>query len=81
MSPNSTTLPSAEDVLEEFYDRFLKEVDPNAVVNVLQRKGIIPQGDQAEMSRTEGDSPFARQTAHSQGKQTIHWEMAHSQGI
>ena len=30
-------------------------MDPNAVVNELQNKGIIPQGDQAEISRTKGD--------------------------
>ena len=30
-------------------------MDPHAVVNELQHKGIIPQGDQVEISRTKGD--------------------------
>ena len=30
-------------------------MDPNAVVNELQHEGLIPQGDQAEISRTKGD--------------------------
>ena len=30
-------------------------MDPNAVVIELQYKGIIPQGDQEEISRAKGD--------------------------
>ena len=30
-------------------------MDPNAVVNELQHKGIIPQGEQVEISRAKGD--------------------------
>ena len=30
-------------------------MDPNAVVNELQHKGLIPQGDQVEISRAKGD--------------------------
>ena len=30
-------------------------MDPNAVVNELQHKGLISQGDQVEISRAKGD--------------------------
>ena len=30
-------------------------MDPNAVVNELQHKGIIPQGEQEQISRANGD--------------------------
>ena len=30
-------------------------MDPNAVVNELRHKGLIPQGEQVEISRTKGD--------------------------
>ena len=30
-------------------------MDPNAVVNELQHKGLIPQGEQVEISRAKGD--------------------------
>ena len=46
---------AAEEVLNEFYDQFLKEVDANAVVYVLQKKSIISQGDQAQILRIDSD--------------------------
>ena len=44
---------TAERVLKEYRDRFIAEIDANAVVNEFLYKGIIPEGVQRNISKTD----------------------------
>ena len=43
---------TAEEVLKEYRDRFIAEMDANAVVHECLYKGIIPEGVQWSISKT-----------------------------
>ena len=44
---------TAETVLKEYRDRFIAEIDANPVVNEFLYKGIIPEGVQRNISKTD----------------------------
>ena len=44
---------TVEEVLKEYRDRFIADIDANAVVNKFLYKGIIPEGDQRNISRID----------------------------
>ena len=43
---------TAEEVLDQFWERFLKEMDANAVVRELEQQDIISQGNQENITKT-----------------------------
>ena len=44
---------AAEEVLKEYRDQFIADIDANAVVNKFLYKGIIPEGVQRNISKTD----------------------------
>ena len=44
---------TAEEVLKEYRDRFIADIDANTVVNEFLYKGIIPEGVQWNISKTD----------------------------
>ena len=54
MSCTFLSFLTAEFVLNLFRKEFLKDVDAKAVVGELRQKGIVPQGCQEKVSKTDG---------------------------
>ena len=50
---SSLSIYTAEEVLKEYRDRFIADIDANAVVNEFLNKGIIPKGVQRNISKTD----------------------------
>ena len=49
---SSFSIYTAEEVLEEYQDWFIADIDANAVVYKFLNKGIIPEGVQRNISKT-----------------------------